>query len=359
MKQEQLTDFSTVLSARRRSFPHGRAGNAGIMATVAIAFAGLIIGALSAYLTERGAGAEAARTSLIPSHPSKPSTADDGGAMTARARIVADILTSAAAPERLAPPSGPATYFRQSIPAAPKPKIVIILDDMGIDRRATERALRLPGPLTFSFLPYVRDVDRLAEAAASAGGEVMLHLPMQPEGGADPGPKALKTGMTGGEFLQALDWNLNRFDNYVGVNNHMGSRLTTDLAAMKTLLGHLDHKGVFFLDSVTTSHSAVSKAAQEIGVEVFARDVFLDAETGSEDAVKQQLALAERIAKETGYVVAIGHPHEETLNVLGPWLTTAPARGFELVFASGLRNIRNSGEAALVKKQPKRPDLRL
>lgn len=55
--------------------------------------------------------------------------------------------------------------------------------------------------------------------------------------------------------------------------------------------------------------------------------------------VKSQLALVERIARETGYAVAIGHPRKETLEVLGPWLTSAPARGFDLVPASALLTI--------------------
>lgn len=354
MRQEQAIGDRDPLIARRRVPAHERAGNAGVIATIAIAFAGVLVGALSAYLTERGAGAQAARTAT----PAVASKSLTESAAAARARIVADIL-SGEAPERLAPPSGqplaaPASV-RQAGEVKQRPKVIIILDDMGIDRRASEAALQLPGPLTYSFLPYARNVDRLASAAAAAGGEVMLHLPMQPSGDADPGPFALKDGMTGGDFLHALEWNLARFDDYVGVNNHMGSHLTTDLAAMKTLLGYLDHKGVFFLDSVTTSQSAVEKAAREIGVEVFARDVFLDAQIGSEDAVRRQLALAERIATETGYVVVIGHPHEETLNVLGPWLTTAPARGFDLVFASALKKIGNVGAQAQISA----PDLRL
>ena len=307
-----------------------RAGNAGLIATVFIAFAGAFVGAVSAYLGERGVTASA----MNARHPALALPEDP--AQIERDRIVANIIAGAA-PERLAPPSGnPAAY----VPPAPtvRPKVVIILDDMGIDRRNSERAISLPGPITFAFLPYANKVDNLAAAARQAGGEVMLHLPMEPSGAADPGPRALKVGMTGGDFLKNLEWNLARFDGYVGVNNHMGSKLTADIAAMKTLLAYLDDKGLFFLDSVTTPNTAARQAAREIGVKIFARDVFLDDEAGSEAVVKAQLALAERIALETGYVIAIGHPRRETLDVLGPWLTTAPARGFDLVFASALNS---------------------
>lgn len=328
--------------------PRRRAGNAGLIATVAIAFAGVAVGAVSAYLGERGAGAAAMNATRA-----APVEAPEDAVLAARDRLVAEIVADAA-PERLAPPPGqPAAYRRPLAPGgAIRPKIVIILDDMGVDRKASERAMRLPGPLTYSFLPYARDVAEVAAAASAAGGEVMLHLPMEPQGDADPGPHALREDMTGAQFMKALEWNLDRFGGYAGVNNHMGSRLTADIASMKTLIGYLHHRDLFFLDSVTTPDTAARRAARELGVEVYARDVFLDAEAGSEEAVKAQLDLAERIARETGYVVAIGHPRKETLDVLGPWLTSAPARGFDLVPASALKDIRKAAKPTAVAAAP-------
>lgn len=345
LRMRRFRAAASRLAPPNRGF---RAGNAGLIATVAIAFAGVAVGAVSAYLGERGAGAAAMSAAASPDRTAAPEDA----ALAERDRIVAEIL-AAAAPERLSPPRGGPAYGRSLAAAsAIRPKIVIIIDDMGIDRKASERAIALPGPLTFSFLPYARGVEEIAAAARNAGGEVMLHLPMEPEGAEDPGPHALYAAMTGSDFVKALDWNLGRFDGYVGVNNHMGSKLTADIAAMKTLLGYLDHKGVFFLDSVTTSGSAVRSAARDLGVRTYARDVFLDAQTGSEDAVRTQLALTERIARETGYAVAIGHPRKETLNVLGPWLTTAPARGFDLVFASDLKSVHGGAKSQTVAAAP-------
>jgi len=315
-------------------FPAERAGNAGLIATMAMAFAGILVGALSAYLGQRGVGATAA----IVRAPSTQTEIAEDPARAERERIIAEIVSGT--PERLRPPEGDVpAYMRPAI----RPKIVIILDDMGVDRRNSERALTLPGPVTYSFLPYAGKVRALADTARKGGAEVMLHLPMEPQGDADPGPHALKGDMTGSELLKALEWNLDRFEGYTGINNHMGSKLTEDIAVMKTLLAYLNHRGVFFLDSVTTSDSAARQAANELGLDIFSRDVFLDDEVGDTEAVKTQLALAERIARETGYVVAIGHPRPETLEVLGPWLTTAPARGYELVFASALRRGEKSG----------------
>ena len=332
MRRAGVLNFKPAKKAGTR---HGqpRAGNAGIIATFAIALAGILVGALSAYLGERGASAVAMGT------PSKL-TADDLAierARIEREEIIARIVAGEAPLERLTPPEArPTSAVTQ---ADIRPKIIIIIDDVGVDRRASEKAIALPGPITFSVLPYSNQIEEIADAVQRAGGELMLHLPMEPKGNADPGPRALKVGMTGGDFIKDLEWNLSRFDGYVGVNNHMGSKLTEDAAAMKTLLSYLAHRNVFFLDSVTTSKTAVRLAAQDIGVKVYARDVFLDDEAGSETVVRDQLALAEKIARETGYVVVIGHPRKETLDVLGPWLTSAPARGLELVFARALKDM--------------------
>ena len=333
--------MARLRSIRSARLPQRRAGNAGLIATVVVALAGVLVGAVSAYMTERGSAANA----LGATAPASERADADSPQRLARDHVVARLIAGEAPPERLAAPAFPVATA--SAPA-PRPKIVIILDDMGIDKRLSERAIALPGPLTYSFLPYGRNAAELAATARIAGGEVMLHLPMEPAGKEDPGPHALNSGMTGAEFIRSLEWNLNRFDGYVGVNNHMGSKLTADIAAMKTLLGYLDHRELFFVDSVTTPQTTARKAGRDLGIEVFSRDVFLDAEAGSESAVRSQLALAERIARETGYVVAICHPREETLSVLGPWLTTAPARGFDLVFASSLRRLGDEGKPQAV-----------
>ncbi|MEM8770954.1 MAG: divergent polysaccharide deacetylase family protein [Pseudomonadota bacterium] len=303
-----------------------RVGNAGAIAAVMIAVAGAGVGALAAYMSNFGARADAAKSRppvsesryFAPSHSAQPE----------RAQIVGRMLRGEP-PARLAAPES-------KIAATRKPQIIIVMDDMGVDPAASLSALALPGPMTMSFLPYGGDVQTLVSRAQSKGHEVMLHLPMQPRGQEDPGPHALTLGLTGSEFLRRLEWNLEQFEGYVGVNNHMGSRLTADEAAMKTVLAYLNERDLFFLDSVTTGDTVVQEAGAMVGANVFSRDVFLDPTPGDRQEVRRQLMLVERIALETGYAVAIAHPRRETLEVLGPWLTSVKARGFELKPASSL-----------------------
>jgi hypothetical protein len=272
---------------------------------------GLIVGAAGAYSSGRGAAARAAIET------GRSLREGEAIAFSGRQDLIAR-LVEGAAPERIAPP-----------PQGARPKIILIFDDMGLDHAAFEKVMALPGPLTLSFLPYADGLQDLADRSKRQGHAVMLHLPMQPDGAADPGPRSLDPSMTASRLLAELDWNLNRFSGYVAVNNHMGSRFTRNDAAMRTVLSVLDERGVFFVDSKTGADSRASEAGAAVGAAVFARDVFLDPDAGR-DLVRSQLALAERIARETGFVVAICHPRADTLAVVGPWLTSAPERGFDL-----------------------------
>jgi polysaccharide deacetylase 2 family uncharacterized protein YibQ len=252
------------------------------------------------------------------------------GATGPRSAIIAKIA-EAGVTERFDPPKDV-----QSSPDRVRPRLIVIFDDMGLDHRAFDEVMALPGPVTMSFLPYAKNVQPFIDKATARGDDILLHLPMEPSGGADPGPHSLSAGMKSDRLFDELAWNLSQFSGYVGVNNHMGSKFTRDGQAMKRVLSLLDQRGLFFIDSLTTSGSVAMAAGDAVGADVFVRDVFLDPEPGK-PVVQRQLALAEKIAAKTGYAVVICHPRRDTLDVIGPWLTSAPARGFDLATVSSLQ----------------------
>ena len=221
-----------------------------------------------------------------------------------------------------------------------KPLIAIVIDDVGLDRPHSKRAWELPGPLTMSFLPYAKDLREQAKAARAHGQELMLHLPMEPSGRADPGPNALLVSLTDAELKQRVTTALDSFDGYVGVNNHMGSRFTAFKPGMETVLRQFKARGLLFLDSRTTAQSVGDQLAQELGVPSVARNVFLD-DDESLDAVRHRLAETEAVARRQGFAVAIGHPHEATIQALADWLPTVAARGFVLAPLSAVLRKRN------------------
>ena len=211
------------------------------------------------------------------------------------------------------------------------PWIAIVIDDMGLDRANSARAVRLPGPLTLAYLPYAEGLAAQTARARAAGHELLVHIPMEPMSAAeDPGPNALATTLDRDEIARRLDWALDRFEGYVGASNHMGSRFTADAAAMRGVLEELRDRGLMFLDSRTTARTKGRGVAEAAGVPFVERDVFLDNEL-SAAAIERQLDLAAAIARRRGHAVAIGHPHTVTLEVLERRLPELVRRGFVLV----------------------------
>jgi polysaccharide deacetylase 2 family uncharacterized protein YibQ len=239
--------------------------------------------------------------------------------------------------------SAPAAWRRNAVPFAnlnAKPLIAIVIDDVGLDRPHSKRAWELPGPLTMSFLPYAKDLREQAKAARARGQELMLHLPMEPMGHADPGPGALLVSLGESELKQRVTTALDSFDGYVGVNNHMGSRFTANKPDMEIVLKLFKARGLLFLDSRTSAQTVGEQTAQELGVPTMPRNVFLDDDEAA-DAVRRRLAETEAIARRQGFVVAIGHPHEATLQVLAEWLPGLAAKGFVLAPATAVLRKRN------------------
>ena len=248
---------------------------------------------------------------------------------------------AAAAPNSQNP--GAESWRRNAVPFADlnsRPLVAIVIDDVGIDRPRSKRAWELPGPLTMSFLPYAKDLRDQARAARARGHELFLHLPMEPTGRADPGPNALLVSLSDAEIKQRTAAALDSFDGYVGVNNHMGSRFTTFRPGMETVLRQFKGRGLMFLDSRTTAQSVGDQVAQEMGVPSIVRHVFLD-DDESLESVRRKLAEAEAVARRQGFVVAIGHPHEATLQALGEWLPGLQAKGMTLAPATAVLRKRN------------------
>jgi uncharacterized protein len=227
-------------------------------------------------------------------------------------------------------------YAVRAAAAAGRPRIAIVIDDLGLDKRRTERTITLPGPLTLSFMAYADDLPRMTEEAHQAGHELLVHVPMEPLSRAeDMGPNGLAVGLAPDEVLRRLRWDLARFDGYVGINNHMGSRFTRDAPAMEPVIAELKSRGLLFLDSRTIGNSTGADLARRMGVPNATRDVFLDNEVHA-DAIAERLAEVEQLARRHGSAIAIGHPHDATLDELQAWVRGLAQKGFELVPVSAI-----------------------
>ncbi|NNE82967.1 MAG: divergent polysaccharide deacetylase family protein [Alphaproteobacteria bacterium] len=217
-----------------------------------------------------------------------------------------------------------------AIPAG-QPMIAVVIDDVGLDRRRSRRAMALPAPVTIALMAYAEDAREQAAAARRGGHELLVHLPMEPgDTGENPGPNALLSDLPKAEFARRLEWNLTQFAGYVGVNNHMGSKLTSNPVALAPVMVALKQRGLMFLDSRTTSLTKGLEVARLHGVPAVERNVFIDHDV-SPIAVRAALIRTEELAQRNGFAVAIGHPKDVTLDALEEWLPVIKARGFAVV----------------------------
>ena len=225
--------------------------------------------------------------------------------------------------------------------------IAVIIDDMGVSLRSKQVEV-LSGPLTLAYLPYADNLAERTRRASANGHELMLHMPMEPMNTKiDGGPKVLRGSLGNEEFIEVLEWGLSSFDGFVGLNNHMGSRLTKDKDAMQRLMSHLKGKDLFFIDSKTIGSSVAADTARDNGIPYAVRDVFIDHEISME-FLRSSLKKLEDVANRNGYAIAIGHPHKETIAALKEWLPTLEGKGLTLVPASKLIKHPIAAEAAAV-----------
>ena len=213
-------------------------------------------------------------------------------------------------------------------------RLAIILDDLGQDRASAEAVFLLPYPLTISVLPNHAHSTEIAAAAHRRGYEVMLHLPMQSVGKETPEAQELHPGMAADDVPALFEEMMQSVPNASGVNNHQGSQATADAALMQELMPVLQKWNLFYVDSRTTAATVAYDTAQRDGVRCGFRNVpFLD-DVAEVRAVRKQLELAFRGAREKGDAIAIGHPHAATLQALRELLPKAKGEGVQLVYAS-------------------------
>ena len=162
---------------------------------------------------------------------------------------------------------------------------------------------------------------------------MLLHLPMQGNGGKDPGEGALYKDMTPEHIKTILAMDIRSVPYIAGANNHMGSEITPDRVIMRQVMQALKQNRLFFIDSLTSSASVAAKAANEVGLPHNARDIFLDNE--QDDAyIMGQLDKLKNIARRHASAIAICHPYPETIAVLAREVPRFKAEGITLVRVS-------------------------
>tara|TARA_R110002073_G_scaffold4805_7_gene30635 strand:+ start:2162 stop:3199 length:1038 start_codon:yes stop_codon:yes gene_type:complete len=310
------------------------------------ALAGAVVA--SAYLAAAMAFSIASATPTAPDRSIRfaamtaPATTPDGGSapviQTGNEALAAAALTAdlpAATSIDTAQVTRPIPVSATAPVIAARPRIALIIDDVGLDEAAAARVLALNAPLTIAILPYADAAASTARLAEAGGRDVLVHMPMEPLGLADPGPHALRIDLSDRDLRARIRWAMARVPGAIGLNNHMGSRFTRDPRAMRIALAAIAEQAPLFVDSMTTAESRGFAVAEGLGLPVLRRDIFLDHVIEAE-AIGARLAEAETLARSQGHAVLIGHPHAATLDALEIWIDQAREAGFEFVTVTTL-----------------------
>lgn len=190
----------------------------------------------------------------------------------------------------------------------PDKKVAIIIDDFGNGQGGTEEMLSLPIKLTVAIMPFLPTSKTDAELAHKQGHDVIVHMPMEPKQGNPKwlGPGAITSNMSNEEIRQRVEEAIDNVPYAVGMNNHMGSKITGDERIMSIVLEVCRERGLFFVDSKTNYHSVVGKLAVQMGMPPVANNIFLD-DRHTVSHVSKQMKAVETWASEHQNCVTIGH----------------------------------------------------
>ena len=213
--------------------------------------------------------------------------------------------------------------------------IAIVIDDFADDDPIAAHFCAIPQPLTFSILPREGQARALVERVRANGHEVLVHLPMEPKGGASPGANAILVGLDDAEIRRRVRRALQNVPHARGINNHMGSKATTDKRVMRLVLAELKNRNLLFLDSRTTASSVAYQLAVDMDLRAFNRDLFID-EIADAQAIQGKLWELAAIAAQSGQAIGLGHNRRETLIALLAALPQLERRGFRFVSVSRL-----------------------
>lgn len=219
-----------------------------------------------------------------------------------------------------------------------RPRIAIVVGDMGLSRVASDMAIaRLPTNVTLAFDALSPVAAAWCARARQDGHEALLQIPMEPFDypRSDPGPDALLTHLPNADNLQRLLRALKQASGYVGVTTLSGSKFTSDPDKMKPVLTELKRRGLMIFDAHLTPHSVVEDLAHGARLPVVVNSSRIDVDL-SPDQIDESLMQLEKTARLTGRAVGVVSPTPIVIERLQLWLKDLPSRGVALAPISAM-----------------------
>lgn len=217
-------------------------------------------------------------------------------------------------------------------------RIALVVGGLGLSQTGTQKAIRdLPADVTLGFAAAGNSLQRWMQEARRSGHEILMQVPMEPFDypSNDPGPHALRIGLSPKKNLAELHRSLAEITNYTGVMNYLGGRFLSDADALEPVMRDLGKRGLLFLDDGTSAQSLSGKLADAFDVPHGFADLTLDTEL-SQGAILRKLDELERIARRNGTAIGVASAFDESVAAIAAWIGEAQGRGIEIVGVSAL-----------------------
>lgn len=214
-------------------------------------------------------------------------------------------------------------------------RLAVVIDDAGLDLESQRIYEEIGVPLTLAVMPNKMYTSEAAAEWSRYGMPVILHQPMEPVSGSGMEEKTILTSMSDEAIRYMLKESLEQIPQAVGINNHQGSRATTDARVMRVVMNELSHRGLFFLDSRTNTTTAADSAAVSYGVPYARNDLFVD-NSADEGEIRAMIQEGANRAKARGSYIIIGHCRPHTAAAFRDIVPQLQAQGIEFVYVSSL-----------------------
>lgn len=214
-------------------------------------------------------------------------------------------------------------------------RLAVVIDDAGLDLESQRIYEEIGVPLTLAVMPNKMYTSEAAAEWSRYGMPVILHQPMEPVSGSGMEEKTILTSMSDEAIRYMLKESFEQIPQAVGINNHQGSRATTDARVMRVVMNELSHRGLFFLDSRTNTTTAADSAAVSYGVPYARNDLFVD-NSADEGEIRAMIQEGANRAKASGSYIIIGHCRPHTAAAFRDIVPQLQAQGIEFVYVSSL-----------------------
>jgi polysaccharide deacetylase 2 family uncharacterized protein YibQ len=220
-------------------------------------------------------------------------------------------------------------YARPFKEAVDRPRVAVVVTDLGLDKAATEAAIaKLPAEVTLAFSPYATDLAKWIKKARDSGHEVLIGLPSEPAGfpARDPGPLALMLSLSPEDNLTRLETVLAKAGGYTGVVA-LGTRFTGSSGQLAPVLAALRERGLLYIGD---GASGGDRTPPYAGITtVIDRDLY-------REAIEERLAVVAAAARDKGRAVAIAGARPVTLDRLVAWMNRLSDQGVVAAPASAV-----------------------